>query len=514
MPHTPRRASVSTFWLFLVSIFLLAGLVGLLLWNPERPGRTSQEPLIVFCAAGLKEPMAAVAQEYEQTCGVPVQVQYGGSQTLLANIEVSHRGDLYVPADDTYIDLARGKELLDETLPLARMTPVLAVPRGNPKKIHTLDDLKHPEVRLAQANPDAAAVGKLVRAALQKSGHWQDLKGRTVVFKATVNEVANDLKVGAADAGFVWDANLHQYPELEAVPVPELQGVTAHISAAVLRSCQQPAAALRFARFLTARDRGLVTFQKAGFQAVEGDPWDPEPEVRLLAGAMLRPAIEETITAFEQREGVRVTRVYNGCGILVAQMRAGQKPDAYFACDKSFMTQVSDMFLDAIDVSTNQLVIIVPKGNPHSIHSLDDLGQPGLRIGVGHEKQCALGALTQETLRQSGRRDPVMKNVKTQLPAGDMLVNELLAGSLDAIIAYISNASAAAAKLETIAIDIPCALATQPMAVGKESAHKQLTARLMTAIRSRQSRERFEATGFHWLDDKDRPARKPMEEKK
>src|SRR5256885_9955496 len=48
-----------------------------------------------------------------------------------------------------------------------------------------------------------------------------------------------------------------------------------------------------------------------------------------LFRSMLRPAIEETIQDFERREGVSVTRVYNGCGILVAAMRAGDRPDAY-----------------------------------------------------------------------------------------------------------------------------------------------------------------------------------------
>ena len=95
----------------------------------------------------------------------------------------------------------------------------------------------------------------------------------------------------------------------------------------------------------------------------------------------------ETITAFEQREGCRVTRVYNGCGILVAQMKAGEHPDAYFSCDNSFMVQVTDLFIDPADVSINHLVIVVPKGNPRHIASLKDLGQPGLRVGVGHEKQ-------------------------------------------------------------------------------------------------------------------------------
>ena len=36
-------------------------------------------------------------------------------------------------------------------------------------------------------------------------------------------------------------------------------------------------------------------------------------------------------------------------------------------------------------------------------------------------------------------------------------------------------------------------------AAGKESKHKQLTTRLMTALRSAESKGRFEANGFHWL---------------
>ena len=35
----------------------------------------------------------------------------------------------------------------------------------------------------------------------------------------------------------------------------------------------------------------------------------------------------------------------------------------------------------------------------------------------------------------------VMKNVKVQSPTGDLLVNQLLTGSLDAVVAYISNAA-------------------------------------------------------------------------
>jgi molybdate transport system substrate-binding protein len=506
MYSLPRPGKANTYLLaFLGSVAILAGLVGLLAWDPEKwLGGEEQpaEPLVVYCAAGIRAPVEAVAKEYEAAYGVPVQLQYGGSQTLLAGIEVSRRGDLYIPADDGYLKSARDKGLIDETISLARMTPVIVVRRGNPKNVKRLDDLLRSDVRVAQGNPDATAIGSLTRDALRQSGHWEALNSRTAVFKMTVNDVANDIQVGAADAGIVWDGTVRQTPGVEVVPLPELARVRAHVTAAILHDTTRPTAVLKFARFLAARDRGLPRFAEHGFEPVEGDAWAEEPELKLLAGAMLRPAVEETLIAFEKREGVKVTRVYNGCGILVSQMRAGERPDAYFACDKSFMNEVADLFTDHHDVSTNQLVILVHKGNSHGIETLTDLAKPGLRVGIGHEKQCALGVLTQQTFREGRVQEQVMKNVKVQSPTGDMLVNQLRTGSLDAVVAYVSNAVPAADQLEAIAIDIPCALAVQPIAEGKESKYRHLTGRLTAALRSAESQDRFEANGFHWLSPK------------
>lgn len=460
------------------------------------PAPKKAGPLLVYCAAGLRPPVEAAAKAYDGE----IQLQFGGSQTLLANAELTRRGDLYIPADESYVQMARGKSLVAEAIPLARMTPVLAVAKGNPKSIRSLADLLKPEVRLAQANPDAAAVGKLVRESLEKQGTWAALQEKTLVFKPTVNDVANDLKLGSADAGFVWDATVRQYPELERVAGVEFSTV-ANIPVAVLASSEAPVAALRFARFLAARDRGLPEFTKNGYEAVEGDAWEEKPQLLLYGGAMLRPAIEKTITAFEEREGCTVTRVYNGCGILVGQMQAGAAPDLYFACDAQFMSMVKEKFRPALDVSLNQLVILVPKGNPKGIRTLKDLAKPGIRLGIGHEKQCALGVLTQETLRQSRLQSEVMKNVVVQTPTGDMLVNQLRTGSLDVVVAYVSNAVSAADALEAHPVDLPCALAVQPVAVARDAKRTQLAGRLIDALRSAESKARFEAEGFKWQAD-------------
>lgn len=453
----------------------------------------------LYCAASNRAVMEEIRNAYLEECGRQVSIQYGPSQTLLSQLEIARTGDLYLPADDSFLDMGEEKGLIRERLPVARMQAGLVVPKGNPQQITSLQDAIDKKVRIVQANPDAAAVAKLTRQVLTEAGTWKALDAATTVYRTTVTDVANDLLVGAADVGIVYDAVLHTYPDLEFVECSELQEAASEIAISVLEFSEQPTAALHFARYVTASDRGLQHYGDHGFRTKPGDAWADVPELSVFAGSMLRPAIEDTIVAFEQREGVKVSRVYNGCGILVAQMKAGQHPDVYFACDKEFMSQVTDLFPESVDVSQNELVILVQKGNPEQIASLRDLGREGLRVGVGHEKQCAMGWITQNTLTEGGIRNEVMANVTVQSPTGDMLVNQMLTGSLDAAVVYLSNAAGAGDKLDAVQIQgIECSTAIQPWAVAEQSQYPQLASRLFQQICSRESQDIFLAEGFQW----------------
>lgn len=480
-----------------VSVAAAAVLVGLLMWHP-RPTSGRATRLVMYCAAGIKPPVEAVAREYEKAFGVTVQLQYGGSGTLLSNIRVARTGDLFLAADESYIAAARGFGLLDEVIPLARQRPVIVVARGNPRNVRALEDLWRGDLRVELANPDAASIGRTVRGLLRKSGQWAELEKRVTVFKPTVNDVANDVKLGSVDAGIVWDATARQYPELEMVRVPLFEPAAETISIAVLKVTRQPTAALRFARYLGARDKGLAQFAKYSYEPVDGDEWAERPEITLFSGAMLRPGIETALKEFEQREGCRFTTVYNGCGILVAQMRTGQRPDAYFSCDTSFMKSVADLYLEPVDVVDNHLMIIVQKGNPHGIRTVADLLQPGLRIGLPHHEKSAMGNIVWKMLVQMGVYEALGQNLKVESPTGDFLINQLRTGSLDAIIACRSNYVSVREHLDAIPIEHPLARMTQPYAVGRNTRYKYLLGRLQDALTSATSRQRFEAVGFGW----------------
>jgi molybdate transport system substrate-binding protein len=460
----------------------------------------------MYCAAGLRQPVERIVAEYQRAYGTPVQLQFGGSNTLLSQMSVAQAGELFLAADDSYIALARQKGLLKETIPVATQRPVIAVRKGNPHQIRGIDDLLRDDIRVALANPDQAAIGNTARQLLSTSGHWPRLEAhvtRTGVFKPTVPEIANDVKLGSVDAGIVWDTTLALYDDLEAVRTPELDAGTAEVILGVLARSEQPTEALKFARYLTARDKGLLWFQEYGFRTVEGDKWAEVPQLTFFCGSVNRRAVESVINAFEQREGVRVNTVYNGCGILTAQMRTIQSqqqgggfPDTYLACDRYYLDTVKEWFQDDVEISDTEVVIAVPKGNPAKIQNLRDLTKPGVRVTVGQPQQCTIGVLTRQLLEAEGVLDEVMKNVVAQTASSAMLVPTVATGSVDATLAYATDTLAEADKVDTIRIDSPAAKAIQPFAISRSSDYKFLSRRLYQALA--ESRATFEMAGFHF----------------
>ncbi|MBA4065742.1 MAG: molybdate ABC transporter substrate-binding protein [Isosphaera sp.] len=489
------------------SLVVLAGLAAGLWWREhrDRPGPLDR-PLIVYAAPTSRLPLEAVAADYERETGQRVELRFGPSEDILTKVRfpaAGDPGDVFVPADDSYVRQARDLGLAAESIPLARVRAVVLLAKGNPKNLAGWGDLLRDGVTVAVPNP-GAAVGKLAREHLTNTRKWAALEPR-VVDTGTVTEAANATKVGSADAAIVWDAvaGAPAYDGQTVLTLPELDAVTGRVEVAVLTQTRDPAAALKFARYASAADRGLVHFRASEFRVEpRADPWADEPELVLYAGAMLRPAIDDTVTAFERREGVRVARVYSGCGDLVAAMRA-RRPDAFFACDARFMTDAEPWFGKPASVevvSNNLLVIGVPKGNPRGIRTLKDLGKPGLRVGVGHEQRCALGGITKETLEfvGGGTYAAVRRNVKEEAPDGGTLVTQLRSRTLDAAITYTSFVTPHD-DIEGVPVTgIDCAAPNQPFAVGPETRYPQLAGRLFDAIKSAESRARFERLGFGW----------------
>ena len=461
--------------------------------------KTQQEKktLTLYCAAGIKKPIEKLAKEYTDKYQVNIDIQYGGSGTLLSSLQVSNKGDLYLAGEKSYLDIAREKNLVDEVQPLASMRPMIIVHKSNPKNIKGLDDLLREDVNVSLGNPGTAAVGKLTQIMFERKGQWDELKEKTKVFKPTVCELVLDVNLGALDACIGWDITAKQYKDVETVEIKEAEDLVSTVEIGVLKTCKQPTEALKFIRFLSSKEFGNKTFADFGFTPVEGDDWAEKPKIVLFSGGVNRLAVEPIIQKFEEREGVEFTRVYNGCGILVAQIKAGNMPDAYLTCDTSFMAQVDPLFDNIQDVTTTKIIIITQLGNPKGIKTLADLAGKGLKVGSCNPEQSALGAIVKNMLTKMNLWNKIYPNICSQTPTADLLVNQLRTGALDAAIVYISNVTKVKDKVNIVYLEGPDDSAVQNYGIVKESNNRWVMKRFFEALHSAEAVESYSANGMN-----------------
>lgn len=274
---------------------------------------------------------------------------------------------------------------------------------------------------------------------------------------------------------------------------------------AITEKSKQSGEALKFARYLSAPEKGGRILEEAGFEVIPGDTWAEKPDLILYSGSVNRPAVEELLREFSDREGISITTVFNGCGILCAAMQTMSDsenprfPDAYYACDLCFVPPVAEHFRDVVLLTETDIGIVVPKDNPEEIRTLADLARPGLKIGLCNQKQSTLGYMTEGILKSSGLEKSIRKNLAVEVPTADYLITQLRSGALDAAIVYRVNAEIQKEHLEFLKINHEGARAIQPFSVRSDSDKSQLAHRLQDHFVAHP--EMFEETGFTWRGD-------------
>ncbi len=267
--------------LMAASAALLAALIGVLIfYQPATPrvqtgagevAKTGPPTLLVYCAAGLQPPVSKIISDYEASHHVVVETKFGGSGSLLSQIVVGG-GDLFLVADRFYLDEASQKKLSPEIQTIAYQFPVILTQKGNPKHITGLNDLLKPDVKLSLADPQRAAISKVVSGLLEKEDRWEPLWKKAVIHRETVNEVGNDVKLGGADAGIVWNVTSAQYPDLAVVHVPEFDRARGEIAVGLLSASKDPQAAQELLNYITDPQHGIKVFAEHGYDVNTKQP--------------------------------------------------------------------------------------------------------------------------------------------------------------------------------------------------------------------------------------------------
>jgi molybdate transport system substrate-binding protein len=231
--------------------------------------RQGEEPLLLFCGAGIRPAMTPILEACLKQDGPKVVPTYAGSGQLLGQISSFQKGDLFMPGEDFYVDEAIRKGLADPSTKrtVAFFIPVIFVPKGNPLQIKTLRDLARPGLRLGLGDERACAVGKQAQALFDKNGlSAAALASNTVYTSGTVDELGVAVKLGQVDATLVWDVTARNFSD-DGTPVeiPAAENLPAAISVVVLRSSTDPARAREVVRFLEG-DSAKALFEQRHFR--------------------------------------------------------------------------------------------------------------------------------------------------------------------------------------------------------------------------------------------------------
>ena len=154
-----------------------------------RPARAA-EPVVVFAAASLKNALDEAAAAWTKETGKTTRISYAGSNALAKQIEAGAPADLFISADEAWMDTAdrTGGLKAGSRFNFLRNALVLIGPaagmQGADPQIALAPDLGATLTKvlaggkLAMANTEAVPAGKYGKAALQKLGGWDAVKGQ------------------------------------------------------------------------------------------------------------------------------------------------------------------------------------------------------------------------------------------------------------------------------------------------------------------------------------------------
>src|SRR5512132_2786881 len=216
-------------------------------------------------------------------------------------------------------------------------------------------------------------------------------------------------------------------------------------------------------------------------------------EIKVFAAASLTAAFTELGQQYSSANGgTKVAFNFAGSQALATQVQQGAPADVFASADIPNMDKVKDLVGTPQNFASNLLQIVVEKGNPKGVKTLDDLANPDLKVVLAAPDVPA-GRYAKQVLDHAGVSvQPVSQedNVKA-------VVTKVSLGEADAGIVYVTDVTAGGDKIE--GVDIPReqnVVATYPIATVKASKAQDKAQVFMDLVLSDQGQQVLKKYGF------------------
>lgn len=231
---------------------VIAAVAGLMLgaWPGFSAARAQGRDVVVFAAASLKTALDEIAAHWARATGAPPpKIAYAASNTLARQIEQGAPADLFLSADLDWMAYlaARGLIRPETRVNLLANRIVLIGPKDSKTGLALAPGAAlGPALgggKLAMGNVAAVPAGKYGKAALEKLGLWDAVKGQ-VAQADNVRAALLLVSRGEAPLGIVYSTDAASDPGVRVIALfPEETHPPVVYPGAVVRDSTNPAAA-------------------------------------------------------------------------------------------------------------------------------------------------------------------------------------------------------------------------------------------------------------------------------
>ncbi|MEM9825693.1 MAG: substrate-binding domain-containing protein [Planctomycetota bacterium] len=217
-------------------------------------GRPKSTPLLIACAVSNRPLMEQLSVAFEKQSGWSVNLRLGPSHSLLSDLEFERDADLFLPADDWYVDQADQRGWIQTRAAIAHMKPVLVTRKANIEaaKAAVLENLIRGNLGLSLPSSDTAATGRLLSQRLRPRSLWTSLSSHASIKRTSAGEVLSDVVSGAADVGIVLQPLVHaaNTKDFQVVESKQLETAGGILSVGILTKSRHPEIGDAFLQFM------------------------------------------------------------------------------------------------------------------------------------------------------------------------------------------------------------------------------------------------------------------------
>ncbi|WP_453990597.1 molybdate ABC transporter substrate-binding protein [Bacillus nitroreducens] len=254
------------FFLLLIMILFINGCS-----SPETNEDTKGIELTVSAATSMQHVLLEMKNMFEKEHPtIDIAFNFGASGALSQQISQGAPVDIFLSASEEKFQAVVKEGLIYEEYQknVIGNELVLIVPKDNPNKITSVEDVKKEVVRLSIGIPESVPAGMYAKESLMNMGLWNDIENK-LVFAKDVRQVLTYVKTGNVDAGFVYKTDTLNSDKIHIVTsVEPIHHSEIIYPIGIVKTSKHLEEAKLFYEFLLSK-KALALFEEYGFTRLQ-----------------------------------------------------------------------------------------------------------------------------------------------------------------------------------------------------------------------------------------------------